>query len=195
MTYKSRGTWYVSFEQRGGKRAHIRATETFPNERKAKKFARAKLVETLNVSAGTLNPHLPKRTIAPRRMLEWLEEQDDPEAPARTILPGEPAGSELSTKLSTENPQQIHSLKKRESAWFNSNLLRTNSQALGLAARSKKKPPSCPGGFVGDRCDQRSIFGSVSINSRNALERRSFEKDFVIALAARRPQADLIAVE
>jgi hypothetical protein len=31
-------------------------------------------------------------------------------------------------KLSTANPQQIHSLKKRESAWFNNNLLRTNSQ-------------------------------------------------------------------
>jgi hypothetical protein len=77
MTYKSRGTWYVSFELRRGKRAHTRATETFPNEREAKKFARAKLVDTPNVSAGTLNPHLPKRTIAPTQMLEWLEEPDE----------------------------------------------------------------------------------------------------------------------
>jgi hypothetical protein len=30
-----------------------------------------------NVSAGTLNPHLPKRTIAATQMLEWLEEPDD----------------------------------------------------------------------------------------------------------------------
>jgi hypothetical protein len=74
MTYKSRGTWYVAFELRRGKRAHSRATETFPNEREAKKFARAKLVDTPNVSAGTLNPHLPKRTIAATQMLEWLEE-------------------------------------------------------------------------------------------------------------------------
>jgi hypothetical protein len=43
----------------------------------AKKFARAKLVDTPNVSAGTLNPHLPKRTIAATEMLEWLEKQDD----------------------------------------------------------------------------------------------------------------------
>jgi CheY-like chemotaxis protein len=28
----------------------------------------------LNVSAGTLNPHLPKRTIAAAQILEWLEE-------------------------------------------------------------------------------------------------------------------------
>jgi hypothetical protein len=35
------------------------------------------LVDTLKVNAGTLNPHLPKRTIAPTQMLEWLEEPDE----------------------------------------------------------------------------------------------------------------------
>ena len=74
MTYKFRGTWYVSFELGPGRRTHARATETFPNERQAKKFARAKLVDTPNVSAGTLDPHLPKRTIAAAQILEWLEE-------------------------------------------------------------------------------------------------------------------------
>jgi len=74
MANKSQGTWYVAFERPRGKRYHARATETFPNEREAKQFARAKLVDTPNVSAGTLNPHLPKRTIAPTLMLEWLEE-------------------------------------------------------------------------------------------------------------------------
>ena len=77
MANKSQGTWYVSFELPPGKRRHPRATETFPNEREAKKFARAKLAETQNVSAGTLNPHLPKRTIASAQMLEWLEEPDE----------------------------------------------------------------------------------------------------------------------
>jgi hypothetical protein len=72
-----KGTWYVSFELPPGKRGHARATETFPNEFEAKKFARAKLVDTPNVSAGTLNPHQPKRMIAATEMLEWLEEQDD----------------------------------------------------------------------------------------------------------------------
>jgi hypothetical protein len=75
MANKSQGTWYVSFElPPRGKRKRARATETFQSELKAKKFARAKLAKTLNVSAGTLNPHLPKRTIAPMQMLEWLEE-------------------------------------------------------------------------------------------------------------------------
>jgi hypothetical protein len=74
MADKSKGTWYVSFERPRGKRNGARATETFPNEREAKKFAKTKLVDTLKVSAGTLNPHLPKRTIAPTQMLEWLEE-------------------------------------------------------------------------------------------------------------------------
>jgi hypothetical protein len=84
MADRSKDTWYVSFEPRKlpGKRAHYRATETFPNEREAKKFARAKLAETQNVSAGTLNPHLPKRTIAPAQILQWLLELDDPDAPA-----------------------------------------------------------------------------------------------------------------
>jgi hypothetical protein len=77
MAGKSKGTWYVSFELPPGKRAHARATATFPNELEAKKFARAKLVDTPNVSAGTLNPHLPKRTIAATETVEWLEEQDD----------------------------------------------------------------------------------------------------------------------
>jgi hypothetical protein len=74
MANKSQGTWYVSFELPRGNRKHARATETFRSELEAKKFARAKLVDTLNVTAGTLNPHLPKRTIAPAQILEWLEE-------------------------------------------------------------------------------------------------------------------------
>jgi hypothetical protein len=79
MANKSRGAWYVSFELPGRKRGLARATETFPNEREAKQFARAKLVDTPNVTAGTLNPHLPKRTIAARQILEWLEQADEPQ--------------------------------------------------------------------------------------------------------------------
>jgi len=78
MANKSQGTWFVSFElPRHEKRSHMRATETFPNEREAKKFARAKLAEVQNVNAGTINPHLPKRTVASARMPEWLEERDE----------------------------------------------------------------------------------------------------------------------
>jgi hypothetical protein len=78
MANKPQGTWYVSFEL-PGKRGLARATETFPNEQEAKKFARAKLVDTPKVAAGTLNPHLPKRAIASRQILEWLEQADESE--------------------------------------------------------------------------------------------------------------------
>jgi hypothetical protein len=78
MANKSRGTWYVSFNLPRGRKTPTRATETFPNEREAKNFARAKVVDTPNVTAGTLNPHLPKRTIATRQILEWLEQEDEP---------------------------------------------------------------------------------------------------------------------
>ena len=80
MANKPQGTWYVSFELPRGKRAHARRTETFPNEREAKKFARAKLAQTLNVSAGTLNPHLPKRVISAAQIELWLEEPSKTDA-------------------------------------------------------------------------------------------------------------------
>jgi hypothetical protein len=73
----SKPTWYVSFKLPLGTRSHTRATQTFPSEQEAKKFARAKLAETLFVSAGTINPHLPKRTIASTQILTWLEKLDE----------------------------------------------------------------------------------------------------------------------
>jgi hypothetical protein len=75
MADKSKNTWYVSFELPPGNRPRTRTTETFPDEQEAKQFARAKLNDTVNVSAGTLNPHLPKRIVAATQMVEWLEEQ------------------------------------------------------------------------------------------------------------------------
>jgi hypothetical protein len=76
---KGRGTSHLNCPRR--KRALTRATETFPNEREAKKFARAKLIDTPNLTAGTLNPHLPKRTIASRQIVQWLGQTDGPDAP------------------------------------------------------------------------------------------------------------------
>jgi hypothetical protein len=77
---RSKGIWYVSFEpkeRRRGKRTHTRVAETFQTEQDAKAFARAKLADGLGVSAGTLNPHLPKRIIASVDLLDWLNEPDD----------------------------------------------------------------------------------------------------------------------
>jgi hypothetical protein len=75
----SKGTWYVSFEAKElthGKRAHVRLAESFQTEQEAKAFAKAKLADGPNVSAGTLNPHLPKRTISSQQLLDWLDEAD-----------------------------------------------------------------------------------------------------------------------
>ena len=80
MANKSQGMlWFVSFDLRREEKRlpSRRATETFSSEQEAKKFARAKLAETVHVNAGTINPHLPKRTVASARMLEWLQELDE----------------------------------------------------------------------------------------------------------------------
>jgi hypothetical protein len=77
---RSKGTWYVSFEPKErlpGQRAFIRKTETFRNEQDAKAFAKAKLTDGSNINVGTLNPHLPKRTITSRQLLDWLNEPND----------------------------------------------------------------------------------------------------------------------
>jgi hypothetical protein len=83
MAVKPHETWYVSFEPqklRRGRRSFSRATETFLSELEAKEFARQKLTETKNVSAGTLNPHLPKRVVSTAKIIEWLEEPSDTDA-------------------------------------------------------------------------------------------------------------------
>jgi len=54
----------------------------FQNEQDAKAFARAKLAEALNVTAGTLNPHQPKRIIASAQILDWLNEPNDQNSPS-----------------------------------------------------------------------------------------------------------------
>ena len=80
MTRGPKNTWYVSFEPEErppGQRVFVRKTETFRSEQNAKAFAKAKLTDGLNIVAGTLNPHQPKRTIALAQMLDWLNEPDD----------------------------------------------------------------------------------------------------------------------
>lgn len=79
MASKTEALWYVSFETpRGaGKRTFARGTETFPSEQEAKQFARAKLVHTLNIAAGTINPHLPKQIVGPTQIPDWIEEPNE----------------------------------------------------------------------------------------------------------------------
>jgi hypothetical protein len=49
-------------------------TETFRNEHDAKEFAKTRLTDSSNVTAGTLNPLMPKRTISSKQVLDWLDE-------------------------------------------------------------------------------------------------------------------------
>jgi hypothetical protein len=76
---RSKDTWYVSFEPKArlpGQRGLMRTTETFRNEQDAKAFAKARLADGSSINAGTLNPHLPKRTISSKQVLDWLDEAE-----------------------------------------------------------------------------------------------------------------------
>jgi hypothetical protein len=83
---RSKDTWYVSFQslEHVGERSRIlRTTETFPNERDAKAFAEVRLADGSSINAGTLNPHLPKRTITSTQLLDWLNEPEGAPTSAR----------------------------------------------------------------------------------------------------------------
>ncbi|MCA6124516.1 hypothetical protein J6500_21855 [Bradyrhizobium sp. WSM 1704] len=69
--------WYVSFALRNPDAGHhrfARQTRTFTNEQDAKAFARTLLIETQDISAGTINPHAPRRVIAPAAITAWAGE-------------------------------------------------------------------------------------------------------------------------
>jgi uncharacterized protein (DUF924 family) len=70
----SRGSWFVTFRNPdlpGG--VYARTTKTFQTECEAKRFAGERLAEGCDVSAGTLNPHNPKRMLALSQLLTWLD--------------------------------------------------------------------------------------------------------------------------
>ena len=70
----SDSTWFVSYRPLGLSRDPRRLSETFPNELEAKAFAKARLADARNITAGTINPHLPKRVIGSAQIIEWLNE-------------------------------------------------------------------------------------------------------------------------
>jgi hypothetical protein len=65
--------WYVSFVPAGRKAK--RTTETFETENQAKAFALKILATGLAPTAGTLNPHLPKRTISSSDAKTWARSE------------------------------------------------------------------------------------------------------------------------
>jgi hypothetical protein len=77
-------TWYVTFEvPKSGslvQRRNPRLTKTFQTEAEAMDFARTKFEAGLIVSAGTINPHLPRRAIPSEEIPAWLESDPTQEA-------------------------------------------------------------------------------------------------------------------
>ena len=75
--------WYVSVEApskwrpKSSRAPFLRQTRGFPTEIEAKHFAKAVLSDEMKVTAGTLNPHLPKRRIiAATEIYQWVEEKE-----------------------------------------------------------------------------------------------------------------------
>lgn len=71
--------WFVSLEKAGskGKRRFARQSNTFEDESHAKVFARLKVEQGFLVTAGTINPVLPRRLIPSDSILLWLNEGSD----------------------------------------------------------------------------------------------------------------------
>jgi hypothetical protein len=54
-------------------------TKTFGTEAEARDFARTKFDDGLIVTAGTINPHLPRMAIPSEMIPAWLESGQTPE--------------------------------------------------------------------------------------------------------------------
>jgi hypothetical protein len=69
-------TWYVAISVPPREKAgnYIRRSRTFASEAEAKLYATARIAEGVELSAGTLNPVIPKRTIGPLQIERWLSE-------------------------------------------------------------------------------------------------------------------------
>jgi hypothetical protein len=84
------GHWYVScrVKSHDGSRKYARKTRTFDSEELAKLFARDLFTDNLCPTAGTINPHSPKKIISAAAMATWLE---TPMQISRTHVAAEPA--------------------------------------------------------------------------------------------------------
>ena len=76
MSKRTAKTWYVATnipnEEKTGH--YSRRSNSFASESAAKQFAAAKVAEGVEVSAGTLNPVLPRRIVGPSEIAKWLSE-------------------------------------------------------------------------------------------------------------------------
>jgi hypothetical protein len=74
---KPLNTWYVSAyipdEEKTG--YYSRRSQSFISEGEAKRFAAAEVEAGVEVSAGTINPVVPKRIVGPLQIRKWLSEK------------------------------------------------------------------------------------------------------------------------
>jgi hypothetical protein len=85
-------TWYVSVHIPNREKTvhYSRRSQTFANEAEAKLFAAAKAATGMEVSAGTINPVVPKRIIGPSQIRQWLAEKADHRTCANPPCDGAP---------------------------------------------------------------------------------------------------------
>jgi hypothetical protein len=72
--------WYVSYTMQSDRRSrrYERFTKTFDSEENAKLFARKIAANGLRLTAGTINPHSPKRIVPTTKIATWLDAADRP---------------------------------------------------------------------------------------------------------------------
>jgi hypothetical protein len=105
---KTQKTWYVSiYIPTKEKHGHYsRRSQTFACESDAKRFAEAKIAAGAEVSAGTLNPVVPKRIVGPSQIEQWLSEETsnpastDPPTRAGELCASSPTDQNLTSKRS-----------------------------------------------------------------------------------------------
>jgi len=72
--------WYVSYRsnivpKRENEERRARGTRKFKAEAEAKLFALEIIAKGWSASAGTLNPHTPKKTVASTQILDWIADK------------------------------------------------------------------------------------------------------------------------
>jgi hypothetical protein len=67
-------TWFVSYRPRLRRTnvSHPTTSQTFETEAEAKAFARTLDAAENHFSAGTINPHQPKKFFGARQIADWL---------------------------------------------------------------------------------------------------------------------------
>jgi hypothetical protein len=67
--------WYVSYTVKSDHRSrrYARVTKTFGCEEQAKLFVRGIAADNRRLTAGTINPHSPKKIVSAAEIATWLE--------------------------------------------------------------------------------------------------------------------------